>query len=311
MSQIDHTPHLVTRFAPSPTGRLHVGHGWSALMAHDFARERGGRFLLRIEDTDITRCRAEFTAGIYEDLEWLGIGWDGLMIQSRRFAAYDAALDELKRLGLVYPCFCSRADIVREVAASLHAPHLPVQGADGPLYPGTCRALAEEDRAMRMARREAYSWRLDMGAALARTGPLSWHDETAGDVAVDPDALGDLILKGKDRPASYHLAVVVDDATQGVTDVVRGRDVFASTHAHRVLQALLGLPAPRYHHHALIVDAEGKRLAKRAAGLSLAELREGGIEGTALAADLRAGRFPFGISLEPTYMEGGRNWFHG
>ena len=303
MSQNDHTPYVVTRFAPSPTGRLHVGHGWSALMAHDFARNTGGRFLLRIEDTDITRCRPEFTEGIYEDLDWLGIRWDGLMIQSERFAAYDAALDRLKAQGLVYPCFCSRADIAREVAASLHAPH----GADGPLYPGTCRALSEEDCAMRMARRLPYSWRLDMGEAMARSGPLSWHDEAAGAVAVDPAALGDLILKGKDRQASYHLAVVVDDAEQGVTDVVRGRDVFASTHAHRALQAVLGLPVPRYHHHALVVDGEGQRLAKRAAGLSLAELRDRGMDGRALAYDLRAGRFPLGTALEDAYMAGTRS----
>lgn len=285
--------HVVTRFAPSPTGRLHVGHGWSALLAHDYARERGGRFLLRIEDTDITRCRSEFTQGIYEDLAWLGIGWDALMIQSERLPAYDAALERLKAMGLAYPCFCSRVDIAREVAASLHAPH----GADGPLYPGTCRARGETERAMRIARGEPHSWRLDMGAAMARTGPLDWHDARAGAVLVDPHALGDLILKGRDRPASYHLAVVVDDTEQGVTDVVRGRDVFASTHAHRMLQALLALPTPRYHHHALVVDAQGKRLAKRAAGLGLADLRAGGVDGPTLAAELRARRFPVGIGL--------------
>ncbi len=238
MSQKSITPHLVSRFAPSPTGRLHVGHGFSALLAHDLARSANGRFLLRIEDTDVTRCRAEFTDALCEDLQWLGIAWDGILIQSERLAVYDAALERLKGTGLVYPCFCSRADIAREVAASLHAPH----GADGPLYPGTCRGLSADERMARIAAGEPHSWRLDMGAALDRTGPLSWHDETVGDVAVDPDALGDLILKGRDRPASYHLAVVVDDAAQGVTDVVRGRDVFASTHAHRMLQALLGPP---------------------------------------------------------------------
>jgi glutamyl-Q tRNA(Asp) synthetase len=285
--------HVVTRFAPSPTGRLHVGHGFSALTAHDFARARGGRFLLRIEDTDIARCRPEFTDGIMEDLAWLGMEWDDVMIQSQRLAHYDAALERLKALGLVYPCFCSRTDIAREVAASLHAPH----GADGPLYPGTCRAVSPEERARRIAAGEC-SWRLDMGAAMARTGALYWHDETAGDVSVDPLALGDLILKGKDRPASYHLAVVVDDAAQGVSDVVRGRDVFASTHAHRILQALLDLPVPDYHHHALVVDAQGKRLAKRTAGLALTELRAGGIDGLALADALRAGRFPVGTGIE-------------
>lgn len=294
MSQNSSTLHVVTRFAPSPTGRLHVGHGWSALLAHDFARARGGQFMLRIEDTDITRCRPEFTDGIYEDLQWLGISWDGLMVQSERLGLYDAALERLKALGLAYPCFCSRADIAREVAASLAAPH----GADGPLYPGTCRSLSADERAARIARGDPHSWRLDMGGAMARTGPLTWHDQAAGIVSVDPDALGDLILKGRDRPASYHLAVVIDDAAQGVTDVVRGRDVFASTHAHRMLQELLGVPVPDYHHHALVVDSGGKRLAKRAAGLSLAELRGAGADGRTMAADLRERRFPFGISLE-------------
>jgi len=285
--------HVVTRFAPSPTGRLHVGHGWSALQAHDLARETGGRFLLRIEDTDVTRCRPEFAQGIYEDLRWLGLDWDGLMIQSERFAAYEAALERLREMGVVYPCFCTRSDIAREAAESLHAPH----GADGPLYPGLCRGLFADERAGRIAAGEAHSWRLDMAAALARTGPLAWHDDAAGEVSVDPMQLGDLILKGKDRPASYHLAVVVDDTAQGVTHVVRGRDVFASTHAHRTLQALLGLPVPRYRHHGLIVDAQGRRLAKRAAGLALADLRAQGMDGRALAGDLRAGRFPVGIAL--------------
>ncbi|MBB5984610.1 tRNA glutamyl-Q(34) synthetase GluQRS [Sphingobium lignivorans] len=293
MTRVDAPRHLVTRFAPSPTGRLHIGHGWSALQAHDLARESGGTFLLRIEDTDVTRCRPEFTRAILEDLRWLGIGWDGLMIQSTRFPAYEAALEALKGQGVAYPCFCTRGDIARELAASLHAPH----GADGPLYPGTCRGLDPATRAERIARGDPHSWRLDMGAALARTGPLSWHDAQAGDVPVDPGALGDLILKGRDRPASYHLAVVVDDAAQGVTDAVRGRDVFASTHAHRTLQALLGLPVPLYRHHALVVDAEGKRLAKRSDGLALADLRAAGVDGLMLADDLRAGRFPVGIFL--------------
>ncbi|HZV19637.1 MAG TPA: tRNA glutamyl-Q(34) synthetase GluQRS [Sphingobium sp.] len=293
MSEIDAPLHLVTRFAPSPTGHLHIGHGYSALLAHDLARKSGGAFLLRIEDTDVTRCRPEFTDGIFEDLRWLGIDWDGLLVQSTRLAIYDAALERLKALGVAYPCFCTRGDIAREVAASLHAPH----GADGPLYPGTCRALSMAERAARIAQGEPHSWRLDMGAALARTGPLAWTDAGAGTVPVDPLALGDLIVKGRDRPASYHLAVVVDDAAQGITDVVRGQDVFASTHAHRTLQALLGLPTPIYRHHALVVDATGKRLAKRSAGLSLACLRDEGVDGAQLADDLRAGRFPVGISI--------------
>ena len=307
MTQKSATPHVVTRFAPSPTGRLHVGHGYSALLAHDFARAVNGRFLLRIEDTDMARCRPEFTDALHEDLQWLGITWDDYMIQSQRLATYEAALGALKALDMLYPCFCSRADIAREAAASLHAPH----GADGPLYPGTCRTLSADERAARIIRGEPHSWRLDAGAALARSGPLFWHDEAAGEIAVDPDALGDLILKGRDRPASYHLAVVVDDAAQGVTDVVRGRDVMPSTHAHRMLQALLGLPVPLYHHHALVVDDGGKRLAKRASGLALAELRALGWNGAALAAELRAGRFPVGTGLEGAYMDEDRSQSHG
>jgi len=307
MTQNRIPPHVVTRFAPSPTGRLHVGHGYSALLAHDLARDRGGRFLLRIEDIDITRCRPEFTDGIQEDLQWLGITWDDITLQSERLAFYDAALERLKAQGFAYPCFCSRADIAREIAASLSAPH----GADGPLYPGMCRGLDPDERATRIDRGDPHSWRLDMSAAMVRTGPLSWQDATAGKLAVDPHALGDLILKGRDRPASYHLAVVVDDAAQGVTDIVRGRDVLASTHAHRMLQELLGLPVPFYRHHGLVVDAEGKRLAKRAAGLSLAELREAGWDGAALAADLRAGRFPVGTGLERPYMSEDRSPSHG
>jgi glutamyl-Q tRNA(Asp) synthetase len=293
MTQTAAPLHLVTRFAPSPTGRLHIGHGYSALQAYDLARESGGRFLLRIEDTDVTRCRPEYTEGIYEDLAWLGLNWGAVVVQSGRLRAYEAALERLKGMGVAYPCFCTRGDIARELAASLHAPH----GADGPLYPGTCRALDAEERAARIARGDPHSWRLDMAASLARTGPLSWHDEAAGAVPVDPGALGDLIVKGRDRPASYHLAVVVDDADAGVTHVVRGRDVFASTHAHRTLQALLGLPVPAYRHHRLVVDAQGHRLAKRSAGLSLAELRDAGRDGRALAAEIRAGRFPLGIGL--------------
>ena len=282
---------IVSRFAPSPTGPLHLGHAWSAIQAHDAARAAGGRFVLRIEDTDVTRCRPEWEAAILEDMAWLGLGWDQCVRQSDRLALYDAALETLKGQGLAYPCFCTRAEIAREVASSLHAPH----GADGPLYPGTCRALDRLEARDRTAT-EPHSWRLDASATLARTGPLWWEDAGAGRVAVDVHALGDLVLKGKDRPASYHLAVVVDDAAQGITDVVRGADVFASTHAHRLLQALLGLPTPRYRHHRLIGDAAGTRLAKRSHAPSLASLREAGMNGTELASKLREGRLPPGFS---------------
>lgn len=267
---------VVTRFAPSPTGRLHLGHAVSAIRAHDYARERGGQFLLRIEDIDGTRSRAEFVDGILEDLGWLGLRWDSLVFQSERLATYEAALDRLAALGLVYPCFCTRA----EIAASASAP----QGEVGPVYPGICRGLSGAEIA---ARTGACCWRLDMAKAVAEVGALTWHDATAGTVVADPMAQGDVVLARKDAPASYHLAVTLDDAAQGVTDVVRGVDLFAATHVHRVLQALLRLRVPAYHHHPLVVDAAGRRLAKRDAARSLAEMRGAGENGLALAARLR------------------------
>ncbi len=269
-----------------------MGHAWSAIQAHDRARDHQGRFLLRIEDTDVTRSRPEHVAGILTDLEWLGLGWDEMSAQSERLALYDAALDRLRDDGLAYPCFCTRAEIAREVAASLHAPH----GPDGPLYPGTCRAIDPATRAERMAS-EAFAWRLDAGEAARRAGPLSWTDELAGTMPVAPRLLGDLVLKGKDRPASYHLAVVVDDAAQGITHVVRGRDIMPSTHAHRLLQAALGLPEPIYRHHALVLDAEGNRLAKRHGAPTLADWRYEGMDGIALVERLRIGELPFGFRL--------------
>jgi glutamyl-Q tRNA(Asp) synthetase len=279
---------IVTRFAPSPTGRLHLGHAFLALRAHDFARTRGGAFLLRIEDIDATRSRPEHVAGILEDLAWLGLDWDGEVIfQSSRLAFYQAPLDRLRAAGLLYPCFCTRADI----AVSLSAPH----GPSGTVYPGACRQRSADERAARMA--EPHAWRLDIAAAVRRVGGLSWHDVET-EVAADPLAHGDVVLARKDAPASYHLAVTLDDAAQGVTDVVRGTDLFAATHIHRLLQALLGLPTPRYHHHPLLTDATGKRLAKRDGAPSLAELRLLGVDGRALANELRDGRLPLGF-LDP------------
>jgi glutamyl-Q tRNA(Asp) synthetase len=273
----------VTRFAPSPTGRLHLGHAFSALKAHDFARERGGAFLLRIEDIDPGRSRTEHVDGILEDLLWLGLEWDGeLLYQSERLRIYAKALDRLKADGLVYPCFCTRADI----AASASAPH----GPDGPFYPGTCRGLAGADLS------RPHAWRLDVAAAAALAGPLAWTDDGETVTAV-PETYGDVVLARKDAPASYHLAVTVDDAAQGVTDVVRGRDLFASTHVHRLLQALLGLPTPAWHHHDLLTDAGGNRLAKRHDAPTLAALREGGADPAALVAALRRGELPAGYSL--------------
>ena len=269
---------VTTRFAPSPTGRLHLGHALSAIRAHDFARARGGRFLLRIEDIDMGRSRPEHVAGIVEDLRWLGLDWDDLSYQSARLATYQAALDGLNARGLLYPCFCTRA----EIAASLSAPH----AGDAAVYPGTCRRLAPAEVAARM--REAHCWRLDMAAAVCVTGPLDWVDARAGTVRADPAAQGDVVLARKDAPASYHLAVTLDDAAQGVSDVVRGDDLFAATDVHRLLQALLGLPTPRYHHHPLMLGADGARLAKRTGAPSLAAMRERGEDGLKVAAGVRA-----------------------
>jgi glutamyl-Q tRNA(Asp) synthetase len=294
---------VVARFAPSPTGLLHIGHAWSAILSHDRAKEAGGRFLLRIEDIDGTRSRPEFIEAIERDLAWLGLEWDGpVLFQSERLDLYAAAIERLKALGLLYPCFCTRA----EIAASLSAPH----GDSGPVYPGTCRHLAEDVRARRQAG-EQHAWRLDLARALDLLSPaaeempdqfrheahLIWHDEMKGDVVATPEMHGDVILARKDAPASYHLAVTIDDAAQGVTHVVRGRDLFAATHVHRLLQALLGLPTPAYRHHALLADESGERLAKRNEAPTLEAMRTAGIDGRALADDLRAGRLPIGFRV--------------
>jgi glutamyl-Q tRNA(Asp) synthetase len=355
---------VVSRFAPSPTGRLHLGHAFSALQAHDFARERGGRFLLRIEDIDPGRCREEFVEGILEDLSWLGLTWDGDVIrQSHRLPFYAEALDHLKAQNLVYPCFCTRSTIAAEIAASASAPH----GPDGPHYPGTCRGLSAEERNARM-RTEPHAWRLDMvkaidaaqrsspsvlgegdraqrggGAFYEGDGPipdgftrrredakrsaahpqsplvsglpdtsfassrlrvqqkgaspaLTWTNDGV-EVEAHPDQFGDVVLARKDAPTSYHLAVTLDDAAQGVTDVVRGADLYASTHIHRLLQALLGLPIPAYHHHPLLTDAEGMRLAKRTNAPTLADLCADGADPRQLIENLRRGILPAEIRL--------------
>lgn len=259
-----------TRFAPSPTGLLHIGNGFSALTGWQRARARGGRFCLRIEDIDSTRCRPQFEAAILADLAWLGIDWDGPVLrQSQRLAVYTEAVAQLRGRGLLYPCFCSRADI----AAAVAAPH----GPDGPRYTGTCRLLSQDQRAEHMAAK-AFAWRLDIGAALAQTGRLNWIDAEAGRVAADPLAGGDIVIARKDLGVSYHLAVVIDDAAQGVTEVVRGIDLFPASHVQRLLQALLDLPETTYYHHRLILAPDGRRLAKRDQDATLASLRAGGTE---------------------------------
>jgi len=289
---------IISRFAPSPTGRLHLGHAYSAVRAHDLARAAGGQFLLRIEDIDGTRSRDAFVAGIEEDLAWLGLNWDGQVVrQSARMPLYAEALGKLQAMGLTYPCFCTRA----EIAASASAPH----GPEGPAYPGICRDLSESERAARI--REPHCWRLDMAKAVEACTPsplagegfrgLWWHDEFAGWIQADPLAAGDVVLARKETPTSYHLAVTVDDAAQGVTNIVRGFDLFEATHIHRLLQALLGLPTPRYHHHPLLIGPDGKRLAKRNGARPLAELRAEGADPAELLAALRAGQVPIGVPL--------------
>ena len=268
---------VVTRFAPSPTGYLHLGHVCSALAGWHAARGAGGMFLLRLEDIDPTRCRPEYADAIIDDLAWLGLDWDGpIRRQSEHLADYRAALARLDEQGLLYPCFCTRREIRDEIARAGGAPHLTPEGDFGAPYPGTCRRLARAEREMRLAEAADYALRLDVGAALARTGPLAWfeHDRS---VAADPAALGDVVLARKETPTSYHLAVTVDDALQGVTLVTRGVDLFAATHIHRLLQALLELPTPRYRHHGLLTDAQGRRLAKRDRALTVRAMRESGM----------------------------------
>ena len=264
-------PH-VTRFAPSPTGYLHLGHAYSALFAFEAARITGGRFLLRIEDIDRQRCRPEFEQGIMEDLRWIGITWDGpVRRQSEHIDTYRAALDELQRIGVIYPCFCSRKQIRIEIEQAGRAPHGPSGEA---LYPGICRHLDPAESAWRIRNGEPYALRLDVGKALALTGVLTWEDCRAGVVEADPLSLGDVVLARKDVPTSYHLAVTVDDHLQGVTLVTRGEDLFHATHVHRLLQALLGLRTPRYYHHNLSADSSGQRLAKRNRAITLRHLRD-------------------------------------
>ncbi|MDH3230772.1 MAG: tRNA glutamyl-Q(34) synthetase GluQRS [Alphaproteobacteria bacterium] len=271
----------VTRFAPSPTGRLHIGHAHSALFAAHAAGDAGGRFLLRIEDIDRGRCRPEFEDGIYDDLAWLGLAWEQpVRRQSEHMNDYCVALDNLAGIDVLYPCFCTRKDIEREFEAAARAPH----GPDGALYPGTCRTLSARERTDLIAAGEPHALRLDMAKAASIAGPLTFTDRDRGTIAVDGPGCGDVVLARKDVPTSYHLAVSVDDAIQGVTLVTRGADLLHATHVHRILQALLGLTEPEYHHHRLLTAADGKRFAKRDRSLTIEALREAGRS----AAEVRA-----------------------
>ncbi|MGA7071217.1 tRNA glutamyl-Q(34) synthetase GluQRS [Bradyrhizobium sp.] len=276
-------PPPVFRFAPSPNGYLHLGHAFSAMLNFDLARESGGRFLLRIEDIDPTRCRVEFEEAIDQDLAWLGLSWEKpVRHQSEHFAEYRAALEKLIALGLIYPAFESRAEITRLIKQNEAETLWPRDPDGAPLYPGTARALGLGERERLLRSGAPYALRLDMAAACARAGELSWREcgegpqGESGMVAARPEAWGDVIIARKETPASYHLAVVVDDALQGVTDVVRGQDLFWSTSVHRLLQQLLGLPPPVYRHHRLIRDAAGQKLSKSTEATGLRELRAGG-----------------------------------
>ena len=266
---------IVTRFAPSPTGLLHLGHAYSALFAFEAATRSGGHFLLRIEDIDFTRCRQEFEAGILEDLAWLGLEWETpVRRQSDHRHEYVIVAEQLRIRGLLYPCFCTRKDIQREIDASGAAPH----GPEGPLYPGLCRSLSDDERQSRIASGESFAMRLDLNRAIAEAGDhLEWMDLERGLQRAQPEILGDVVLVRKDIGCSYHLAVVVDDALQRVTRITRGVDLFEATHVQRLLQALLSLPTPDYHHHPLICDPDGKRLAKRDEAETLRSLKSRGL----------------------------------
>ena len=272
---------VVTRFAPSPNGMLHLGHAWSAIVAHDLAKARNGRFLLRIEDIDGARSRPELADEFRRDLEWLDLEWEEVPAQSTRLESYREAANHLFERGLLYRCTCTRSEI---------ASHGPQIGPEGPVYPGTCRGRATDPG-------KPAALRLDVQKALAEVGELIWEDENAGPVQANPRPFGDVVLVRKDEPASYHLAATLDDAADRVTLVTRGADLFTSSHIHRVLQELLGLPVPIWHHHTLLLDENGEKLAKRRGSASLADLRLAGESGRELADRLREGNLPAGISL--------------
>ena len=271
-----------TRFAPSPNGLLHLGHAYAAVVAHDLARAQGGEFVLRIEDIDAARSRAELVPEILADLEWLGLRWDGpVVFQSGRIESYARAAERLMALGLLYPCTCTRRQVA-DMALDM--------GPDGPIYPGLCRGN-------QAAPGDDVAWRLDMAKAVALAGPLQWIDDLAGPQRCWPEQFGDVVLLRRDAPASYHLAATLDDAADGITLVTRGFDLFPASNIHRLLQALLDLPVPRWHHHPLLVEADGRKLAKRRGSPALADLRRAGENGPAMAQALREGRFPAGLSL--------------
>lgn len=266
--------HTVTRFAPSPTGLLHLGHAYSALLASKQAKQTGGRFLLRIEDIDPKRCKKEYEDAIYEDLSWLGLSWETpVRRQSEQLDEYAKAINTLHEFKVLYPCFCSRKDIQN----TNQTQYSVSMGSDGPLYPGTCRGLSQKEQTIRKNKGDSFTLRLDMNKALAKLSkPVKWNDLIRGEITAKPEVFGDVVLARKDTPTSYHLAVTLDDHLQGVTLVTRGEDLFLSTHVHRILQELLDLNTPNYYHHPLITDDKGRRYAKRDSSLSLRTLRDRG-----------------------------------
>lgn len=268
---------IVTRFAPSPTGYLHLGTVYSAFFTENAARTADGRFLLRIEDTDRGRCRQEFEDQMLDDLRWLGLGWEEpIRRQSEHFDSYQEALTLLREKKLLYPCFCTRKRIMDEIDASGVAPH----GPDGPVYPGTCRTLNDQERAERISKGIQFAERLNVTAAIDLAGDiadeLTWHDQARGAIIAEPERFGDVVVARKDGWPSYHLAVTWDDHLQGITLVTRGEDLFDATDIHRLLQAVLGLNTPKYHHHKLLLDKDGRRLAKRDEDVNIKSLREAG-----------------------------------
>jgi len=266
---------FITRFAPSPTGHLHLGHAFSALYASQCAEYQGGEFLLRIEDIDPERCKKKYEIELLEDLEWLGLDWPSpVRRQSDHIDDYANALAKLQNMGLLYPCFCSRKDIRAEIAAAGYAPHAMPQGPEGPLYPGTCRNLSTMEQATQTASGVPFALRFKTDTALQITGPLTWHDELTGTQLATPEKFGDPVLARKDIPTSYHLSVTVDDHIQGITCVTRGQDLYSATHIHRILQALLEFNTPTYQHHPLLTDDQGQRYAKRNNSLTIRILRE-------------------------------------
>ncbi|WP_419904064.1 tRNA glutamyl-Q(34) synthetase GluQRS [Kiloniella sp.] len=263
----------VIRFAPSPSGYLHLGHAYSALFSWAQAQKLNGRFLLRIEDIDTTRCRKSFEEAIYTDLKWLGLKWEEpVRIQSRHMDDYKGALQRLDDKNLIYPCFCTRKEIQAEILRSGKAPH----GPEGHIYPGICRNLSSAQSEEKITLGQSYALRLKMDKAIDLTGPLTWQDLAVGTIEATPERFGDVVLARKDINTSYHLSVTIDDALQNVNCVTRGKDLFEATHIHRLLQALLELPVPTWHHHDLICDEKGNRLAKRHNALAIRELRERG-----------------------------------